>query len=622
MLRNEIKKLFITSIFLGLFFLTLSLVGKSQVIFRRATGPVEIIFDISPGGKINRLWNFFSQGGEETGLMLTPAAAQIRALNPKMIRIDHLFDFPDLDQRVEEIIGLGAIPFLSLSYFPPTVSPELTKTPANLTAWQDLVQKTVQRYSGKDNRNLPGVYYEVWNEPDLFGQMSPETYFALYQASLRGALNCQNCNSFKIGGPAITSLKKNWMQTFLSLVKQNGARIDFVSWHSYQQNPQKTLQEISTLSNLSGLSRLTSLPELIISEWGSLPEISPLHDAYFDAAHTVVAVSLTKNLLSKLFAFELKDGLSPEGKKYWGRWGLLTHQALGLTPKPRYHAFIYLNKLLDLALEPIFVSPEIYALGSTDSLDKYAFVVANLSSRSYQYNLKLRRALPGNYTTTTYYLSPAQNPLIPVVTQNTFTGGDFVITSQIQNQAVSLIEVFRSSPALVRESVRDSNQAAKLSATHPPLIFSLQKISEPNQGKISFKLRPWWSEDESQRFVLFESKDKDGNGLTAWLDKGSPNRLTMAILNKNEPQNQLAKDIPTSIADYNLEFVFDNQNLTYGLSLNGETLSNSLSPAFPVKFGEILLIGSDANRTSPAEGSLDELKIVVNNETIYEGNFD
>ena len=27
--------------------------------------------------------------------------------------------------------------------------------------------KTIEHYSGKGERNMSGIYYEVWNEPDL-----------------------------------------------------------------------------------------------------------------------------------------------------------------------------------------------------------------------------------------------------------------------------------------------------------------------------------------------------------------------------------------------------------------------------------------------------------------------
>jgi len=48
--------------------------------------------------------------------------------------------------------------------------------------------------------------------------------------------------------------------------------------------------------------------------------------------------------IGKLFHFEIKDGIGPE--KYWGRWGLFTHESWGLPEaKPRYQALLFLNRM-------------------------------------------------------------------------------------------------------------------------------------------------------------------------------------------------------------------------------------------------------------------------------------
>jgi len=39
--------------------------------------------------------------------------------------------------------------------------------PNDWNEWTLVVQKTIEHYSGKNDRNMNGVYYEVWNEPDL-----------------------------------------------------------------------------------------------------------------------------------------------------------------------------------------------------------------------------------------------------------------------------------------------------------------------------------------------------------------------------------------------------------------------------------------------------------------------
>lgn len=48
-----------------------------------------------------------------------------------------------------------------------------------------------------------------------------------------------------------------------------------------------------------------------------------------------------------IFTFEIKDGPPPAGGggKYWGRWGILTHEKAGVSPKPKYQALELLSQL-------------------------------------------------------------------------------------------------------------------------------------------------------------------------------------------------------------------------------------------------------------------------------------
>jgi len=435
---------------------------QTQVWQKRAEeGPLEASFEVAPQESIKRIWTNYAQGGEESVLMLKPAEKEIKKLQPEFIRIDHLFDFYEilkrdsqgslvfdfshLDQRVEEIKSLGATPFLSLSYFPRLISPDPSKFPDSLAEWQILIEKTIQRYSGKAEKNLAGVYYEVWNEPDLFGRMTPETYFSLYQSSVLASDNCRNCNAFKIGGPAITTLKVQspWMDSFLNMVSQKQTRLDFISWHSYQIDPLKMTAEVEGLKNLSSYLRLATNPELIVSEWGSVPEVSPLHDSYFDASHTIAAVAAVKNSVDKLFAFELKDGPSPEKKQFWGRWGLLTHEGTGLTAKPRYFAFIYLNKLLQYRLNTLSLSPDTWAIGSTDGKAAFSFVISRTdkSTRGRPVKLKLIKPPAGSYKANIYSLDPSHNPLFSSPVEVSFSGGSLIVSFPSLHEGVYLVEI-------------------------------------------------------------------------------------------------------------------------------------------------------------------------------------
>jgi len=152
-------------------------------------------------GPLPSNWKALAQGGEEQGVrMLVNVVPQISALSPRYIRIDHIYDFYDvvsrdsqgnllfnwdkLDATVCDIYRTGAKPFFSLGYMPYALSSDgsLISAPKNWEEWALLVQRTIERYSGKSTRLcgqvtgdlLKDIYYEVWNEPDheTFGKWS------------------------------------------------------------------------------------------------------------------------------------------------------------------------------------------------------------------------------------------------------------------------------------------------------------------------------------------------------------------------------------------------------------------------------------------------------------------
>lgn len=343
------------------------LVGKVQEIRKKASGqPANILVDASTNlGPITPLWQALAQGGEEKN-PFDAVTTEIMTLKPKFIRIDHIYDFYDvvskkegqlvfnwfqLDRMVNQIISVGAKPFLSLSYMPTAIAQggEITNMPVNWGDWQTVVRETIQHYSGKNNKNLSGVVYEVWNEPDLFGGWKingEKDYLTLYQYAVLGALEAQNTNPFKIGGPAITVPYKNWVGSFLDSIINRKLRIDFYSWHRYSTDPQEFLKDINLVD--SWLSQNAgSVLERYLTEWGSISENSPLHDSDFDAAHLVATIRQLLQRVEMAFIFEIKDGPSSEAKKYWGRWGLLTHESAGpIEKKPKYEAMLFLNQML------------------------------------------------------------------------------------------------------------------------------------------------------------------------------------------------------------------------------------------------------------------------------------
>ena len=319
-------------------------------------------------GKLNKSWQAFTQGGESDQPMLSPVSDSISALQPQYIRLDHIFDFyvdidtssqpyqydfTRLDRVIREVTATGATPFISLSYTPPSLtSGSVVSPPDSYGDWQNLVTATVEHLSGRQGFNLTGVYYEVWNEPDLFGGYKPgryPDYLKLYQQTALAAGQAADTNQYYIGGPATTDYYPNWIDKLITYTRDRDLPLDFISFHLYNLDDTIFQRRLTKLKNqLQSYPGYVNLP-ILITEWGSDSENSPRHDSAFDAIHSLAVISRISQQLDWLFSFELVDGLSDtaigQSQAYWGRWGLLTHPKYGGVPKPRYYAFPFLNQL-------------------------------------------------------------------------------------------------------------------------------------------------------------------------------------------------------------------------------------------------------------------------------------
>ncbi len=402
--------------------------------FSRAAA-VKARIDINVNDKLGQVpdrWKALAQGGEEKGRMLENVIPQVSGLYPRYIRIDHIYDYYDvvsrdpsgnlrfdwskLDQTVCDIYHTGAKPFFSLGYMPPALSGDqsLVSAPKNWDEWSLLVQKTVERYSGKYTRLcgqvsgnwMSGIYYEVWNEPDLetFGKWSlyggTKDYKTLYSYSVKGADQAKNVYPFLIGGPATTALYQSWIQKFLDYVSAHNLRIDFLSWHHYSKNPEDFVDDIVSLNKWlipPQYAKYQHLPR-IVSEWGYDSEPNPIADTNIGAAYTVTAIRNFFNAGFDLaFLFEIKDGPTP-------RWGILSDTG---AEKPRYHALELLNLLEGRDLLVNGEGTYVKALASTTE-NKTVVVLVNYDKDNKDTELvpvTLSGLHSGSYTLNLHYLA-------------------------------------------------------------------------------------------------------------------------------------------------------------------------------------------------------------------------
>lgn len=356
----------IISLIVLLIFLPLLLLVSYQAVqlITRAIGtPANIVIDTKNTLEAvdTTFFHAFSQGGEEATNMLEPVEDQVRALRPRLIRLDHIydlygvvsrsgsdltFDWSRLDGAVDTILATGAKPLLALSFMPEVIarSGNVINPPNNWDEWALVVEKTIEHFSGKSERNLSGIYYEVWNEPDLpqfgkWGLSGDKNYLTLYRYAAIGARNAKNVNAFSLGGPATAGLYKNWV---LALVG-SGDRLNFLSWHSYLSNPTQFSQDQrNVISWLFPFPRYITIPKLI-TEYGFTGNKDSRYGAMYSAAHTAAVIrQLIAGRPQYIFTFQLKDG--PNQLDGSG-WGLITHETNGAKAKPRYYVFSFLDAM-------------------------------------------------------------------------------------------------------------------------------------------------------------------------------------------------------------------------------------------------------------------------------------
>ena len=285
--KQSLKKLVLGG--LGLIFLivglfvTLGLKDKIATFFSEATGTkAEIRVDAGNTlGTLPQPWRNLAQGGEEPGA-ITQVTAKIKPLQVDYIRLDHIYDFYDtvkkengqvqfnwtgLDAEVNAILAAGAKPLLALSYLPSGFGADTVAAPDNWNDWFTLVKATIEHYSG--SKKIADIYYEVWNEPDLFGSWKAsgnKNYLQLYRVSAQAAAAATNVQAFKLGGPATTGAYPNWIEALLNLVDAENLRLDFISWHRYSWDNDALSSDVALINRLLEQHPRLALKEKLVTE--------------------------------------------------------------------------------------------------------------------------------------------------------------------------------------------------------------------------------------------------------------------------------------------------------------------------------------------------------------------
>ncbi|MDF1667831.1 MAG: hypothetical protein P1V97_39200, partial [Planctomycetota bacterium] len=287
------------------------------------------------------------------------------------------YDFTYLDSQLTALLGLGVEPFLCFDYMPFTLSSEQnpnnadnvgvsdpnfsfsngirTAPPMDNAVYARVVRNTIRHVRGlfAGTNNFGVQFFEIGNEPDLVAPNgTPVKYFwsgdAAQFASMYAAIaaevngDAQLSSTISLGSGSFAFLpgesNPRFSVQFLSAIATNNIRLDFLSYHSYDDDANNHLNTLIQIQSI--LQTLSINPMLVNGEWGrALDGFDPVYD---QIEHGLLRVRVMA--IMQLFGVQIAhEALFRDPAPGAGILGLL-----GTGPsrkKPATDVYLALNKL-------------------------------------------------------------------------------------------------------------------------------------------------------------------------------------------------------------------------------------------------------------------------------------
>lgn len=185
------------------------------------------------------------------------------------------YDFACTDEAILVCLEAGTETFFRLGQ---TIEHQIKKhgtiPPKDFKKWAVICEHIIKHYNygWADGFNLGIEYWEIWNEPDLDDDNSPnkrcwggtkEEFFEFYEISAKHLKNC--FPSLKIGGPAL-AWREDWAEDFLRRAKENSIPLDFFSWHIYSNEPKNITDRARRFKDMLKKYGFGEI-ESILNEW-------------------------------------------------------------------------------------------------------------------------------------------------------------------------------------------------------------------------------------------------------------------------------------------------------------------------------------------------------------------
>ena len=162
------------------------------------------------------------------------------------------YDFACTDEAILCCLDAGTKTFFRLGQ---TIEHQVKKhgtiPPKNFKKWAVICEHIIRHYTEgwAEGLKLDMPYWEIWNEPDLDADDSPNKrtwggtkaqFFDLYEITAKHLKAC--FPHLKIGGPAL-AWNEQWGEEFLAQMQKRAVPIDFFSWHIYCADPKWVVEK-------------------------------------------------------------------------------------------------------------------------------------------------------------------------------------------------------------------------------------------------------------------------------------------------------------------------------------------------------------------------------------------
>jgi hypothetical protein len=283
------------------------------------------------------------------------------------------FDWSRLDAYMDSMAKTGSKIVAAITIKPKPIFPNIDQNvwrPADVEEWQQVVTAMVKRYSVE----RPIVtHWEVGNETDIgenggcpYLIKDPKDYAEFYKMTVPAILAA--FPGAKVGGTGVANSSSDYLPKFIAQCREEGIRLDFVSWHLYSDSPSSHAGLVEKYRKLVDEFPQDKRPEMMVTEWSKNFDRVSLEDMAFDPRRAAIAaaclIAYVDAKVDWTFYYHAWDQVAyaDEFRPFFERpqimyhhWNEVPHR-FGLfgvegRVRPQYFAFQMLGRLGDRRLE-------------------------------------------------------------------------------------------------------------------------------------------------------------------------------------------------------------------------------------------------------------------------------